>query len=42
VGYRPLVSLAALAVGFGIAALVRMRAGQRVAAKVAAKSARRA
>jgi hypothetical protein len=31
--YRPLVSIAALAIGFGIVALLRMRAGQRAAAK---------
>jgi hypothetical protein len=31
--YRPLVSIAVLVVGFGIIALVRMRASRRVAAK---------
>jgi Transmembrane protein 43 len=33
--YRPLVSIAVLAVGFGIVALLKMRAGQRIAAKAA-------
>ena len=31
--YRPLVSIAVLAVGFGIVTLLKMRAGRRVAAK---------
>jgi hypothetical protein len=33
--YRPLVSIAVLAVGFGIVALVKMRAGRRAAARSA-------
>jgi hypothetical protein len=33
--YRPLVSIAVLAIGFGIVALLKMRAGRRVAAKFA-------